>query len=186
MMTDVEYIRGFRNNNENVIAAFYKSARPSFFAYFRTHFSKDESYILDIFQDACIVLWNNINHGKLTEDDLRSTLSTYFLSIGKYTMMAKDRKYREIIDDEDLSRLSFIEDDAEELKKRVELEDFVYRTVKEMKPPCDKLLKAQYWDKLSGAEIAEKYGYSGPDSVKSQKSKCIKKLKPLIESFIRL
>ncbi len=98
-MTDVEYIRGFRGNNEKVIAAFYKSVGSSFFAYFRTHFSKDESYILDIFQDACIVLWNNINHGKLTEDGLRSALSTYFLSIGKYTMMAKDRKYREIIDD---------------------------------------------------------------------------------------
>ena len=66
------------------------------------------------------------------------------------------------------------------------LEDFVFRMVSEMKPPCDKLLKAQYWDKLSGAEIAEKYGYSGPDSVKTQKSKCIKKLRPLIEKFIKL
>lgn len=185
-MTDVEFIQGFRENNERVISAFYKSIRPSFFAYFRSHFSKDEAYILDIFQDACIVLWNNINHGKLTEDGLRSALSTYFLSIGKYTMMAKDRKYKEIIDDEELSRLPFIEDDAEELKKRVELEDFVYRMVSEMKPPCDKLLKAQYWDKLSGVEIAEKYGYSGPDSVKTQKSKCIKKLRPLIEKFMKL
>ena len=34
--------------------------------------------------------------------------------------------------------------------------------------------------------IAEKYGYSGPDSVKTQKSKCIKKLRPLIEKFIKL
>lgn len=185
-MTDGEYIRGFKNNDERAIAVFYKSIRPAFFAYFRTHYSKDNGYILDIFQDACIVLWNNINHGKLTEEGLKSALSTYFLSIGKYTMMAKDRKYKEIIDDDELSRLSFIEDDAEDLKKRVELEDFVYRMVSEMKPPCDKLLKAQYWDKLSGAEIADKYGYSNPDSVKTQKSKCIKKLKPLIEQFIKL
>lgn len=185
-MTDVEYIRGFKDNDERVISTFYKSIRPSFFAYFRTHYSKEDADILDIFQDACIVLWNNIHHDKLTEECLRSALSTYFLSIGKYTMMAKDRKYKEIVDDEELSRLPFIEDDAEELQKRVELEDFVYRMVSEMKPPCDKLLKAQYWDKLSGMEIAEKYGYSGPDSVKTQKSKCIKKLRPLIEKFINL
>ena len=185
-MTDVEYIRGFLKNDERVIAAFYKSIRPSFFAYFRTHYSKDDAYILDIFQDSCIALWKNIHHGKLTEDGLRSTISTYFLSIGKYTMMAKDRKYKEIVDDEELTRLAFLEDNAEELQKRVELEDFVYRMVSEMKPPCDKLLKAQYWDKLSGAEIAEKYGYSSSDSVKTQKSKCIKKLRPLIEKFIRL
>ncbi len=185
-MTDVEYIRGFRNNDERVISTFYKTIRPAFFAYFRTHFSKDDAYILDLFQDTCIVLWKNIQHGKLTEAGLRSALSTYFLSIGKYTMMAKDRKYKEIIDDEELGKLAFLEDDAQELQKRIELEDFVYRMVSEMKPPCDKLLKAQYWDKLSGAEIAEKYGYSGPDSVKTQKSKCIKKLRPLIEKYMKL
>lgn len=185
-MTDVEYIRGFRSNDERTIAAFYKTIRPAFFAYFRTHFSKDDTYILDLFQDSCIVLWKNIQHGKLTEEGLKSALSTYFLSIGKYTMMAKDRKYKEIIDDDELGKLAFLEDDAQELQKRIELEDFVYRMVSEMKPPCDKLLKAQYWDKLSGAEIAEKYGYSGPDSVKTQKSKCIKKLRPLIEKFIKL
>ena len=185
-MTDVEYIRGFRNNDERAISAFYKTIRPAFFAYFRTHFSKDDAYILDLFQDTCIVLWKNIQHGKLTEAGLRSALSTYFLSIGKYTMMAKDRKYKEIIDDEELGKLAFLEDDAQVLQKRIELEDFVYRMVSEMKPPCDKLLKAQYWDKLSGAEIAEKYGYSGPDSVKTQKSKCIKKLRPLIEKYMKL
>ena len=185
-MTDVEYIRGFRDNDERVIAAFYKATRTSFFAYFRNHFSKEDEYITDLFQDSCIVLWKNIQQGKLTEEGLKSALSTYFLSIGKYTMMAKDRKYKEIIDDEELSWLPFIGDDAEELRKRVELEDFVYRMVSEMKPPCDKLLKAQYWDKLSGVEIAEKYGYSGPDSVKTQKSKCIKKLRPMINQFIRI
>ncbi len=185
-MTDVEYIHGFKNNDERIIAEFYKSTRASFFAYFRTHFSKDDVFIRDVFQDACIVLWNNINHGKLTEAGLTSKLSTYFLSVGKYTMMAKDRKYKEIVDDAELSKLQFIEDDAEELRKRVELEDFVFRMVSEMRPPCNKLLKAQYWDKLSGNEIAKKYGYSGADSVKTQKSKCIKKLRPLIEKFTRM
>lgn len=185
-MTDFEYIRGFKQNDERVIAAFYKGIRPSFFAFFRTRYSKDDAYILDLFQDTCIVLWKNIQHGKLTEEGLKSSLTTYFLSIGRYTMMAKDRKYKEIVNDEELSRLSFIEDDSEELRKRIELEDFVYRMVGEMKPPCDKLLKAQYWDKLSGSEIAQMYGYSGADSVKTQKSKCIKKLRPLIEKFIKL
>ena len=185
-MTDIEYIRGFKQNDERVISTFYKGIRPSFFSFFRMRYSKDDTYILDLFQDSCIVLWKNIQHGKLTEESLKSALSTYFISIGKYTMMAKDRKFKEIVEDDELNRLSFVEDDSGELQKRVELEDFVYRMVSEMKPPCDKLLKAQYWDKLSGVEIAEKYGYSGPDSVKTQKSKCIKKLRPLIEKFRKM
>ena len=185
-MTDVEYIRGFMKNDEKVISTFYKEIRPSFFAFFRTRYSKEDAYILDLFQDTCIVLWKNIQHAKLTEEGLKSALSTYLLSIGKYTMMAKDRKFKEIVNDSELLKLAFVEDDSEELRRRIELEDFVYRMVSEMKPPCDKLLKAQYWDKLSGAEIAEKYGYSGPDSVKTQKSKCIKKLRPLIEKYRKI
>ena len=101
-------------------------------------------------------------------------------------MMAKDRKYKEIVDDDEIAKLKFTEDDAEELQKRIELDDFIYRMVSEMKPPCDTLLKAQYWDKLSGIEIAEKYGFKNADSVKAQKFKCIKKLKPLIEKFMKL
>lgn len=186
MMTDIEYIQGFKKNDERVISAFYAAQRLSFFAFFRTHYSKDDAYILDLFQDTCIVLWKNIQHGKLTEEALKSSLSTYFISIGKYTMMAKDRKYKEIIDDDEISKLKFTEDDAEELQKRIELDDFIYRMVREMKPPCDALLKAQYWDKLSGVEIAEKYGFKNADSVKAQKFKCIKKLKPLIEKFMKL
>ena len=51
-----------------------------------------------------------------------------------------------------------------------------------MKSPCAELLRAFYWDRLSGLEIAVKFGYSGPDSVKTQKHKCMGKLKQLIKS----
>jgi len=98
--------------------------------------------------------------------------------------MAKDRKYREIVDDDEIRKLDFVEDDAEELKARIEREDLVERVVADMKPPCSNLLKAFYWDKLSGAEIAKKQNFSNADSVKAQKYKCMKKLKTLLKPFI--
>lgn len=183
-MTDLEYIQGFKNNNERAINSFYNHFRQLFFAYFRSHFSKNEAYILDLFQDSCVVLWQNIRQGKLTESNLSSSLSTYFLSVGKYTMMAKDRKFKEIVNDTEISKLKFVEDDAEQLQERIEREDLVMQTVSEMKPPCDTILKAQYWDKLSGEQIAQKFGYSNADSVKAQKFKCIKKLRVILEKVI--
>ncbi len=45
-----------------------------------------------------------------------------------------------------LSRICLIDDDAETLKEKIEKEDFVYRVVSEMKPPCSLLLKAHYWE----------------------------------------
>ncbi len=183
-MTDYEYIQGFRDNDERVINLFYSSFRGLFFAYFRAHFSKDDFYILDLFQDSCVVLWQNIRLGKLSESNLNSSLSTYVLSVGRYTMMAKDRKFRDIVNDTEIAKLQFVEDDAEALQERIEREDIVFQTVGEMKPPCDTILKAHYWDKLSGLEIAKKYGYSNADSVKSQKAKCMKKLRAILENKI--
>lgn len=185
-MTDLEYIQGFKKNDERVISAFYAAQRQSFFAFFRTHYSKTEEEIIDIFQDACIALWRNIYRGKLTPEGLRSTLSTYFISIGKYTMMAKDRKFNRVLDEDEVKEMMGLNDDPEELERQYAFDDFLFRIVQEMKPPCNSLLKAQYWDKLSGVEIAEKFGFKNADSVKAQKFKCIKKLKPLIEKFMKL
>ena len=48
------------------------------------------------------------------------------------------------------------------------------------------LLRRFYWDRLSGVEIAQAMNYSNADSVKTQKNKCMKKLKPIVEKFRRL
>lgn len=48
------------------------------------------------------------------------------------------------------------------------------------------LLIAQYWYRLPGAEIAKKLGYGSVDSVKSQKFKCIRKLRALVDKFKKL
>ena len=67
-----------------------------------------------------------------------------------------------------------------------ELFGFVCRMVSSLKSPCDELLKAQYWYRLSGAEIAKRLGYSSADSVKSQKFKCLRKLRTMIGKFKNL
>ncbi len=185
-MTDREIILGFQNNDERVIAQFYRDYRLKFCTFFRIRFGKKEEYVSDLYQEACSVLWKNITTGKLTISNLTSSLSSYIIAIGKYSLMAQDRKYKEIVDDEEISKLNFVEDDAEELKERIEREDFICRMVSDMKPPCSDILKAFYWDKLSCEQIAEKQNYSNSDSVKSQKYKCIQKLKPLVEKFRRI
>lgn len=184
-MTDADYIRGFRDNDDRVIARFYSKHRQAFFAFFKRAYSKDEAYIAELFQDSCVKLWQNVRDGKLSEQRLESKLATYLFSIGKYTMMAKDRaagKYiQESVEGVDIPEESIVEPSACE-----ELFGFVCRMVSSLKSPCDELLKAQYWYRLSGAEIAKRLGYSSADSVKSQKFKCIRKLRTMIGKFKNL
>ena len=183
-MKDNDIINGFLRNDERIITNFYSEFKFRFCTFFRARFAKNEEYVNDLYQEACAIFWNNIQTGKLTTSNLTSSLSTYLISVGKYSLMAKDRKYREIVDDDEIRKLDFVEDDAEELKARIEKEDLVERVVADMKPPCSNLLKAFYWDKLSGAEIAKKQNFSNADSVKAQKYKCMKKLKTLLKPFI--
>ena len=182
-MSDVEYIIGFKDNNESIISSFYREYKEVFISYFRAHFGKNDEYIKDLFQDSCLALWQNIRDEKLRQDNLSSSLMTYLLSVGKYTMMARDRKYKEIINDKAISLLNFVESDEENLKRRIERDCFINEIINNMKYPCAELLRAFYWERLSGQEIAEKMGYSSSDSVKTQKHKCMGKLKALIDRF---
>ena len=186
-MTDADYIRGFRDNNDRVIGQFYRKHRQAFFAFFKRAYSKDDAYIAELFQDSCVKLWRNVQDGRLTEQGLESTLATYLFSIGKYTMMSRDRKAGKCTDyQEPIDSLDLPEEDSEETSPDRELLDFVCRMVSTLKAPCDKLLVAQYWYRLSGAEIAKRLGYNSADSVKSQKFKCIRKLRALVDKFKKL
>lgn len=186
-MTDADYIKGFRDNDDRVIGQFYKKSRQAFFAYFKKAFSKDEAYLTELFQDSCVELWRNVQSGRLTVQGLTCALETYLFSIGRHLMMSRDRKagkcaeYQEFIEGKDL-----LENDQEEASSRKELLDFVVSMVDSLKAPCNKLLIAQYWDRLSGEEIAKKLGYNNADSVKSQKFKCMRKLRAMVVKFKKL
>lgn len=45
--------------------------------------------------------------------------------------------------------------------------------------PCRSLLKDFYYQDLSMTEIAEKFGYTNADNAKTQKYKCLQRLKKL-------
>lgn len=200
-MTDKEYIRRFAVNDQSAIAGFYDRVYPQFVLYFRNKYSKLEDYSMDLFHDSFMAMYDNILCGKLTPGNLTSSLYQYLLGIAIRKMQATDRKTHELdkvpiyhigpedevtIDKKVQKKLMEEADTEESEKKLEELKDFVERAVSELTPPCDELLRHFYWDRMSGNEIAATMNYSNADSVKTQKSKCMKKIKPIVEQFRRL
>lgn len=180
-MTDAEYIRGFASNDNRVLRRFERNFRGPFIAYLRSKTGKSTDYLENIFQEAWVRLWQNVTSGRLTESDLTASLSTYFNQIGYYTYLETERKYKEVISNDALKMLDFLEDDAEQLQKRIERETFVDNAVSEMGSPCSQLLSLFYFERKSGEEIAEVMGYANTDTVKTAKYKCVQKLKPLFK-----
>ncbi len=200
-MTDKEYIRRFTVNDQAAMAGFYDRVYPQFVSYFRNKFKKPEEYSMDLFHDSYMAMYDNILCGKLTPDNLTSSLYQYLLGIAIRKMQAGDRKTHEfdkvpmfhtgpeeeVTLDTKVQKKLMDEADAEESEKKLnELKDFVERAVSELAPPCNELLRNFYWNRMSGNEIATAMNYSNADSVKTQKHKCMKKLKPIVEQFRRL
>ena len=200
-MTDREYIKRFAANDQAAIAGFYDQVYPKFVSYFQRKFKKPEDYSMDLFHDSYMAMYDNILCGKLSPETLTSSLYQYLLGIAIRKMQAGDRKSHifdkvslyhrgedndEVLDVNVQKQIVEAADNEDADRKYEEMKDFVERSVAELKPPCDELLRRFYWDRLSGAEIADAMNYSNADSVKTQKNKCMKKLKPIVEQFRRL
>ena len=61
----------------------------------------------------------------------------------------------------------------------------IEEVVDKMGKPCAPLLKLFYWEKKSWTDIAQELPYSGADSAKTQKNKCMGKLKVLVTNQLK-
>lgn len=57
--------------------------------------------------------------------------------------------------------------------------------VDNMGKPCEPLLRNFYWEEKTWAAIAKELKYSGADSAKTQKNKCMGKLKKIVENRLK-
>ena len=178
--TDAEYIRAFRDNDNACITWFYRQFREDIYSHLLKKFEiRLEEDREDIFQIAVIRLWENIQRERLTAETLTSSLYRYFRSIVdnvakehirkqmNYSIMDIENEHVRDVDAIGMEKMHYTEDE------RVRI---VRRAVDEMGAPCAPLLLGFLWDKKSMAMLAEELGYSGADSAKTQKSKCMDKL----------
>ena len=187
--TDAEYIRAFREDNNALINRFYRQYREDLYGYIQKKFEiRLEEDREDIFQEAVARLWENIQRGKVSENTLTSSLYWYFKNIVDNVTKEHIRKQKNYvvtdIENEpirDVDRIGF--------EKMYDIEDeraiIVRRAVNEMGRPCKPLLIGFLWMKKSMATLAEELGYSGADSAKTQKSKCMDKLDGRIRKLLK-
>jgi len=175
-MTDIQYISAIQNGDQRAFTNLYEMHRGRFFGYIRKIYNKDDDYIADLYQDSCVVFWQNIQKGKISPATLKSSIETYLIGVAKYTLMARDRKYKEILSDCELSSFAPVIDE-DELRNEIERNEVVQSVVNKMEEPCSTLLDKFYWEELSGEEIATQMNYKNTDVVKNQRYRCMKKLK---------
>jgi RNA polymerase sigma factor, sigma-70 family len=177
-------------NNQRKITELYNEHKAPFINYSVNNFKLARDTAEDIYQDAFLALHQNIQNGKLV--NLTVPLRTYLFQIGKNKIYDYFKKVKVEVDMDDISNLFSAENelgdfdsiyaDEEETEQRNLI---VYNTVSQMESPCKEVLSYYYWDDKSMKEIADLMNYSSSDVAKTQKSKCMKKVRVYIMKRLR-
>jgi len=131
----------------------------------------------DIFQDTVIVLYEKV---RSQEFILSSSLKTFIYSVSrnlwlyKLRQRARDHKLNEsfmLVQDTEVDADVFYEENYKK-DKMTEFIQFLGES-------CKQILLLFYYEKLATKDIAAKLNLAGGDYVKTQKYRCLQKLKSL-------
>lgn len=172
------------NGSETAFKEVYESNRELFLNFARKYGLGNDD-ILDVYQDAYIVFYENIRNGKLIE--MKSTVATYLISIGKYKILERLRKNNKKVDSSKM--LNVVKDVDHELENfdiiHEELspeQKLLQKYFEELGEKCKTILTMFYYKKYNIKKIMVEGGYNSENVVKSQKSRCLKSLKESIKN----
>lgn len=173
---------------ESYLNQFVKAEWPKVVSFLRNGYGIAEEESKDIFQEAFIILHNNMQSGKLSE--MTSSLSTYFISICKNKAYEFLRASSKTVNVEEELSLSIMEGaiKTDKVNELLELDDenqsnqerkeaLVRHIVQHLPSPCNELLWGYYRDNLSMRTLADMFNYSSESSVKVTKHRCCDKFR---------
>lgn len=161
-------------NDRAVIESIYRENFPPIQAFVLKNngFTDDAK---DIFQEAMIVLFEK---AKLESFVLTCQIKTYLYSVSRRLWLKKlQRDNRHYPGIEMLLETVPVEDEIEVHEKNNADLTIMEKALSKIGEPCKSILEAFYIQKKSMPEIAEAFGYTNADNAKTQKYKCLGRLK---------
>lgn len=192
--SDVELVEGVFKNDRRCQNALYDHCRQYFEEHYSSVFFADDDLKMDIFQEAFLQLWMNIEtkkifveNGELLGKDgqsFRAQLTTYFMSIAKrkYLEWVK-QSYDELISDDDylnhlfngLSQERFMEEDDEISEVQYAI---LSECIAQISKRCNEILTKFYYEGKNLDEImVELQSFLSKDALKTAKYKCMENLR---------
>jgi RNA polymerase sigma factor (sigma-70 family) len=141
----------------------------------------------DIIMDAILALVQNIQEGRYQlKPDVK--LKTYFIQICRNKWKDHLKKYARVkaiglslweIDNEFIEMAADAPDEL--LSERQKVVVSIFQKVTDT---CKKVLSYFYYDNLSHEEIASRMGYNNANTSKTQKMKCLRKLRSAVMNYV--
>jgi RNA polymerase sigma factor (sigma-70 family) len=176
MNKERQWIQSLQNGNTAILDEIYLHYKGGFLE-FAKRYPIDSDVVLDIYHDSVVALFENIVQGKF--NGLKSSIKTYLYAIGKFKIFAylKSPRQEELNGEELMEQIDLFEiDTAEERLKLLQ------RAYLQLGPKCQQMLHLFYYRGLKLEDIQREMSYESKDTVKSQKSRCLKQLKEIIQT----
>jgi RNA polymerase sigma factor (sigma-70 family) len=174
--TDREVVLGILNDSEDALNKLYTGYFPMILQFILNN-NGGEDDAKDVYQEGIIVLYNKIKGGNF---ELSSKLKTYIYSVCRRIWLKKlsqqSKKTSNISDFEDVMA---VEVDVEQHEEKDKQFDKMQDALLHLGEPCKTIIQDFYINNLSMQDICEKFGYTNTDNAKTQKYKCLQRLKKL-------
>lgn len=174
--TDREVVLGILNNSVEALNKLYVAYFPMVLQFILSN-NGDEDDAKDVYQEAIIVLYNKVRSGNF---ELSSKLKTYIYSVSRRIWLKKlaqqSKKTNNIADFEDVLA---VDEDMEQHEQKDMQFDKMKVALDSLGEPCKTIIQDFYIHNHSMQEICEKFGYTNADNAKTQKYKCLQRLKKL-------
>jgi len=130
-----------------------------------------------IFQEAMIVLYEKVKAGNF---ELHCQIKTFLYSVSRRLWLKKLQQMQRFSSHTDgLEDMIPVEEEIESHEKKQLDYNIMEVAMNKIGEPCKSLLEAYYIQKKHMQEIATDFGYTNADNAKTQKYKCLVRLKKL-------
>ncbi|MBD1391749.1 RNA polymerase sigma factor [Mucilaginibacter glaciei] len=173
---DSEVIIGILNNSDSVLKRLYLAYFPMVLQLVLNN-SGSEDDAKDIYQEAIIVLYNKVKSGDF---ELSSKLKTYIYSICRRLWLKRLKQLNRYGGDiKDFQEYLPVEDELEKHHEKDEQLNKMADALSLLGEPCKTIMEDFYMHSKSMQDICERFGYTNADNAKTQKYKCLQRLKKL-------
>ncbi len=181
-LTEQQLLQGLAAGQPSATQQVYRQHYPIVLHWIQGN-GGDDADAADIFQEAMVVLFE-----KSGNPDFRLTckVGTYLFAVSKHLWFKKlERRKKQPISfmdnaggDEDGRDWAYDEDVVAHQEREAHYGQ-LDAALEQIGEPCRSLLKAFYHHDKSMQQIAADFGYTNPDNAKTQKYKCLTRLKKL-------
>ncbi len=131
----------------------------------------------DIFQEAMIVLYEKVRQGGF---ELNCQIKTFMYSVSRRLWLKRlQQQNRYSSPGDSMEAVVDVDEDLEFHEQKDGELDMMEKAIGSLGEPCKSLIEAYYLQKKSMQEIAADFGYTNADNAKTQKYKCLVRLKKI-------